>query len=61
MQGEAFLYMTAPLEKSPQLDSWTAARRRDRVQTGGSYGGAAALGKKSLFEDLGAEGLLHGG
>lgn len=49
MQVEAFLYTTAPLQRSPQLDSWTAARRRDRVQTGGSYGGAAAQGKKSLF------------
>lgn len=60
MQVEAFLYMTAPLEQSPQLDSWTAARRQDRVQTGGSYRGAAALGKKSLFGDSGAGGLLHG-
>lgn len=54
MQVEAVLYMTAPLSRSPQLVSWTAIRRQDRVQTGGSYRGV--VGKKSLFGEPGGGG-----
>lgn len=56
MQVEAFLYMTAPLSQSPQLVSWTAARRRDRVQTGGSYGGGGCAGQKESVWGVGGGG-----
>lgn len=48
MQVEAVLYMTAPLSRSPRLVSWTAIRRQDRVQTGGSYRGCGGQ-KESVW------------
>lgn len=56
MQVEAVLYMTAPLSRSPRLVSWTAKRRQDRVQTGGSYR-AVWWAKRVCLESL-EEGVL---